>query len=112
LIAPGEHVHTHNTKTNLSGTQEYQYEFKKSQNLFTNENRTFHGYRRDDGKVGIRNELWIVPTVGCVNGIAEKIIKRFERHVGDFSPFDNVLIVKHNYGCSQLGMTMKTQSKY
>ncbi|MFL6557523.1 MAG: UxaA family hydrolase, partial [Bacillus sp. (in: firmicutes)] len=68
VIAPGEHVHTHNTKTNLSGTQEYQYMFKESQNLFKNENRTFQGYRREYGNVGIRNELWIVPTVGCVNG--------------------------------------------
>ncbi|NYE06421.1 altronate hydrolase [Bacillus niacini] len=103
VITPGEHVHTHNTKTNLSGTQEYQYMFKESQNLYNNENRTFQGYRREDGNVGIRNELWIVPTVGCVNGIAEKIIKRFERHVGDITPFDNVLVLKHNYGCSQLG---------
>lgn len=53
--------------------------------------------------MGIRNELWIVPTVGCVNGIAEKIIKRFEKEVGNITPFDNMLVFKHNYGCSQLG---------
>ncbi|MFS0637653.1 altronate dehydratase family protein [Mesobacillus foraminis] len=102
-VSPGEHVHTHNTKTNLSGTQEYQYTPKHSANPYTNKNRTFKGYRRKNGKVGIRNELWIVPTVGCVNGIAEKILKRFEKEVGDISPFDNVLVLKHNYGCSQLG---------
>jgi altronate hydrolase len=103
-IAPGEHVHTHNTKTNLSGTQDYQYTPKHSPNPYDkDEKRTFKGYRRENGNVGIRNELWIVPTVGCVNGIAEKMIKRFEKYVGDISPFDNVLVLKHNYGCSQLG---------
>lgn len=102
-ISPGEWVHSHNTKTNLSGTEEYVYAPKQTANPYQKENRTFKGYRRENGKVGIRNELWIVPTVGCVNGIAEKIIKRFEKEVGDISPFDNVLVLKHNYGCSQLG---------
>ena len=102
-IAPGELVHTHNTKTNLSGTQDYRYTPKQTDLSYKNENRTFKGYVRENGNVGIRNELWIVPTVGCVNGIAEKIMKRFEKHVGDISPFDNVLVLKHNYGCSQLG---------
>lgn len=102
-VEPGEHVHTHNAKTNLTGTQEYQYSPKQTVNPYTNKNRTFKGYRRKNGKAGIRNELWIIPTVGCVNGIAEKIIKRFEKEVGDISPFDNVLVLKHNYGCSQLG---------
>ncbi|MEH7415316.1 altronate dehydratase family protein [Neobacillus drentensis] len=102
-IYSGELVHTHNTKTNLSGTEEYQYNPIKTEVSYTFEERTFKGYRRENGEVGIRNELWIVPTVGCVNGIAEKIIKRFEKHVGDISPFDNVLVLKHSYGCSQLG---------
>lgn len=102
-IIAGEHVHTHNTKTNLSGTEEYQYNPNQTEVSNRLEERTFKGYRRANGAVGIRNELWIVPTVGCVNGIAEKIIKRFEKHVGDISPFDNVLVLKHSYGCSQLG---------
>ncbi|AGK55938.1 UxaA family hydrolase [Bacillus sp. 1NLA3E] len=102
-IAAGEHVHTHNTKTNLSGIQDYQYTPVQTPNPYKDEKRTFKGYRRENGNVGIRNELWIVPTVGCVNGIADKIIKRFEKHVGDISPFDHVLVLKHNYGCSQLG---------
>jgi altronate hydrolase len=102
-IHPGEHVHTHNIKTNLSGTEQYSYLPKQTQNVYKDENRTFMGYRREDGQVGIRNELWIVPTVGCVNGIAEKIIKKFEKYVGDNNSFDNVLVLKHNYGCSQLG---------
>lgn len=102
-ILPGRLVHTHNTKTNLSGSLEYSYAPKHSENPYQNENLTFKGYRRENGTAGIRNELWIVPTVGCVNGIAEKIIKRFEKEVGDISPFDNVLVLKHNFGCSQLG---------
>lgn len=103
LILPGELVHTHNMKTNLSGTQNYEYIPKQTQNPYKAEKRVFKGYKRENGNVGVRNELWIVPTVGCVNGIAEKIIKRFEKQVGDISPFDNVLVLKHNYGCSQLG---------
>jgi altronate hydrolase len=103
FIRVGEHIHTHNTKTNLEGIQDYQFNQKLTVNSFENENLTFQGFKRKNGNVGIRNELWIVPTVGCVNGVAETIIKRFEKEVGDISPFENVLVLKHNYGCSQLG---------
>jgi altronate hydrolase len=102
-ITVGEHVHTHNTKTNLDGIQDYQYQQKLNENLYENENLTFQGYKRKNGNVGIRNELWIVPTVGCVNGVAERMIKLFEKEVGDTNPFENSLVLKHNYGCSQLG---------
>jgi altronate hydrolase len=102
-IAPGEFVHTHNTKTNLDSIQEYEYQQRLGSNPFHNKQLTFKGYRREDGSVGIRNELWIVPTVGCVNGIADLIIQRFKEEVGDIAPFENVLVLKHNYGCSQLG---------
>jgi altronate hydrolase len=102
-VSVGEHVHTQNTKTNLEGIQDYQFNQKLTSNPYKNENLTFQGYRRKNGDVGIRNELWIVPTVGCVNGIAERMIKLFEKEVGDNSPFENVLVLKHNYGCSQLG---------
>ncbi|QAS52185.1 UxaA family hydrolase [Halobacillus litoralis] len=99
----GDWVHTENTKTNLEGVQEYQYEPKFAANPFENESLTFNGFKRKDGRVGIRNELWIVPTVGCVNGIAEQIIKIFKSEVGGIAPFDNIQVLKHNYGCSQLG---------
>ncbi|WP_225999475.1 UxaA family hydrolase [Paenibacillus sp. BJ-4] len=102
-IQAGQHVHTHNTKTNLTGVEEYTYNPKPAPLLYEQENRTFQGFRRKDGRVGIRNELWIVPTVGCVNGIAELILNRFKQAVGDISPFENALVLKHNYGCSQLG---------
>ncbi|WP_174727497.1 UxaA family hydrolase [Mesobacillus harenae] len=102
-IGQGAFVHTHNTKTNLDSIQEYQYEQKLTDNPFENKNLTFKGYKRKDGTAGIRNELWIVPTVGCVNGIADLMIKQFTAEVGDIAPFENILVLKHNYGCSQLG---------
>lgn len=102
-ILAGEHVHTHNTKTNLDGFKDYQFNQKLAESPFKNENLFFKGFKRKNRNAGIRNELWIVPTVGCVNGVAETIIKRFEKEVGDISPFDNILVLKHNYGCSQLG---------
>lgn len=102
-ISVGEHVHTQNTKTNLDGLEDYQFNQKLTENPYQNEGLTFNGFKRKNGKVGIRNELWIVPTVGCVNGVAEKIMKSFEKEIGDISPFENTLVLKHNYGCSQLG---------
>ncbi|MED1124160.1 altronate dehydratase family protein [Bacillus atrophaeus] len=102
-ISAGEHIHVHNSKTNLSDIQTYSYTPVFEENPFPHESRTFKGYRRENGSAGVRNELWIVPTVGCVNGIAEKMIQRFEKEIGDIAPFDNVLVLKHQYGCSQLG---------
>lgn len=101
-IEKGAWVHTHNLKTNLSGTMEYIF----NQKLNGTENKkcslSFKGYPRRGGKVGVRNELWIVPTVGCVNGTAERIIEGFKR---DIQPqgIDAIEVFKHNYGCSQLG---------
>ncbi|WP_254890485.1 UxaA family hydrolase, partial [Cronobacter sakazakii] len=66
-IAPGEHIHSHNTRTNLSDLDEYSYQPEAP---FTGEqmgDREVQIYRRASGEVGIRNELWILPTVGCVN---------------------------------------------
>jgi len=101
-VSKGQWVHTHNIKTNLDGIKEYTFNQELIENNFTNRNLTFNGYKRIDGNVGIRNELWIVPTVGCVNGIADRIIDRFKEIVGSVT-IDNVLVLKHNYGCSQLG---------
>jgi altronate hydrolase len=101
-VAKGQWIHTHNIKTNLDGIKEYKFSQQLIENTFSNRNLTFNGYKRIDGNVGIRNELWIVPTVGCVNGIADKIIERFKEKVGNVT-IDNVLVLKHNYGCSQLG---------
>ena len=72
-IAVGEHVHTHNVKTNLSGKLEYRYEPSEVHGEKVESDMTFMGYVREDGQVGIRNDIWIVNTVGCVNKIAEKL---------------------------------------
>jgi len=101
-VLKGQWIHTHNIKTNLDGIKEYNFNQKLIENSFTNRNLTFNGYKRIDGNVGIRNELWIVPTVGCVNGIADRIIDRFKEMVGNVN-IENILVLKHNYGCSQLG---------
>ncbi|MFZ5968561.1 MAG: UxaA family hydrolase [Bacillota bacterium] len=101
-IASGQWIHSHNVKTNLEGIQEYTYQQKINHLPWENQGLTFKGYRREDGKVGIRNELWIVPTVGCVNGTADKIVERF-KEVVLLESMDGVQVFKHNYGCSQLG---------
>ena len=103
-IAQGAWVHSHNLKTNLDGELEYSYEPDLNPISYPFENRTFKGYRRANGQVGVRNDLYVVPMVGCVNGIAEIVVAQFkEKHAGERLPFDNIIILKHEYGCSQLG---------
>ena len=72
-LKAGQWVNENNLKTNLSGTLEYTYQPVNEALDIKNEKRTFKGYIRKNGEVGVRNELWIVPTVGCVNGIAERL---------------------------------------
>ncbi len=91
-IKKGEHVHTHNVKTNLSDTLTYTYEPEFSETEEGDKSLTFLGYVRDNGDVGIRNDVWIINTVGCVNKISEKIAER----TGAFA-------FPHPFGCSQLG---------
>jgi len=101
-ISLGENIHTTNTKSNLDGVSKYVFNQHLNENYFENRNLTFMGYNRQDGNVGIRNELWIVPTVGCVNSTADRIIERF-KEIGGELVADTVQAFKHNYGCSQLG---------
>ena len=91
-IKKGEHVHSHNVKTNLSGNLEYTYDPKFYEIPKESGDRTFMGYVRDNGEVGIRNDIWIVNTVGCVNKVAEKIAEK-----------TGALHFPHPFGCSQLG---------
>ncbi|WP_044479492.1 UxaA family hydrolase [Paenibacillus antibioticophila] len=102
-IQKGEHIHTHNLKTNLSGEESYEYVPDLHPVIYPKRDLTFDGYRRKNGKVGIRNDLFIVPTVGCVNGIAEMMISEFKNAHPDQTSFDNITVLKHPYGCSQLG---------
>ena len=74
-IKRGDWVHTHNVTTNLSGEAEYRYQPSEASPLPKMEKRTFMGYLRPDGRAAVRNEIWIIPTVGCVNSVAEKLAK-------------------------------------
>ena len=96
----GDWVNENNLKTNLSGTLEYTYNPVNEPLNIARENRTFKGYVRKNGDVGIRNEIWIVPTVGCVNGIAERLVKQLRSEIN--GGVDAVYAWHHNYGCSQL----------
>ena len=96
----GDWVNENNLKTNLSGTLEYTYNPVNEPLSIAHENRTFKGYVRKNGDVGIRNEIWIVPTVGCVNGIAERLVKQLRSEIK--GGVDAVYAWHHNYGCSQL----------
>ena len=101
-IKKGEHVHSQNLRTNLSEVLEYTYQPQKTELKGIQKNLYFNGYRRKNNDVGIRNEIWIVPTVGCVNGTADAILKTFlsENKTENIDSFE---VFKHNYGCSQLG---------
>lgn len=101
-IKKGEWIHTHNTKTNLKDLNNYVYIPEFQGRVLDLEKRSVEVYKRKNGDVGIRNELWIVPTVGCVNGIAQLIKDEFLNEIGDIQ-IDNINVLTHNYGCSQLG---------
>lgn len=92
-----------NLKTNLSGLLEYSYEPELKEIHVTENPAMFKGYRRADGRVGIRNSLWIIPTVGCVNGVVQSIAREFEKEIAAYPWIDKVVAFPHNYGCSQLG---------
>ncbi len=102
-IAPGEHIHSQNAKTNLSDLDSYQYQPAFPTLPPQAADREVQLYRRRSGEVGIRNELWIVPTVGCVNGIARQIQQRFLKETQDAQGIDGVHLFSHPFGCSQLG---------
>lgn len=101
-IHKGEWVHSHNLKTNLHDDLAYTYQPKFRGLNIPLSNSTFSGFVRKDGSVGIRNELWIVPSVGCVNGQAQAIADRIRAEL-DIGHIDDVRVFSHNYGCSQLG---------
>ena len=101
-IATGEWVHSHNLATGLCDDLEYTYSPKAAEVKHNSENVTVNGYLRSDGRMGIRNELWIVPTVGCVNGQANAIAAQVRELYGS-EGIDDIRAFTHNYGCSQLG---------
>ncbi len=98
-VRMGEHVHVHNLKTLLSSELTYEHHPAVTE-LELKEPVTFMGYPRADGKVGVRNELWILPTVGCVNDVARVLERKAQALVGD--GVENVYAFPHPYGCSQM----------
>jgi len=99
-IPAGGWVHVHNLKTALGDLLTYTYEPTAS-GLKETEHAFFDGFRRADGKVGVRNEIWIIPTVGCVNSIAGALERKAQKFVG--GTIDAVVAFSHPYGCSQMG---------
>ena len=99
-ILAGSWIHTHNMKTGLGDLLDYSYQ-KDIHMLEPLEERFFQGYRRSNGKVGVRNEIWIIPTVGCVNSIALAIAAKSKQ----FKPegIEEIVAFPHPYGCSQMG---------
>ena len=95
-IKEGEHIHTHNLKTNLSGVLNYEYTPELKNVLPKLSDTYFMGYERENGDVGIRNDIWIINTVGCVNKISERLSK-----------LTGAISVSHPFGCSQLGDDMR-----
>ncbi|MED1792164.1 UxaA family hydrolase [Brevibacillus nitrificans] len=103
-IASGEWVHSHNVKTNLDGELSYSYKPVRT-NVFpqaAQSERTFAGYVRENGDVGVRNEIWIVNTVGCINKVAEQLAKMADQSF-THENIDGVFHFPHPFGCSQLG---------
>lgn len=109
-IALGSWVHTHNVKTLLNDNAEYSYNPKNVELLDVNKTKTFNGFVRPDGEVGVRNELWIVPMVGCINKAATLMINEFKQN-GIPDGIDDIIVLEHPYGCSQLGEDHLTTQK-
>ncbi|MBD5457942.1 MAG: altronate dehydratase [Lachnospiraceae bacterium] len=99
-IAAGAWIHTHNVKTALGDLLEYSYEPTPVKEE-TTDDATFMGYQRPDGKVGVRNEVWIIPTVGCVNNVATALAKAANSRLK--GSVEEVIAFPHPYGCSQMG---------
>lgn len=101
-IKKGEHVHVHNTKTNLNDVFDYEYSPNFVDVKTIAKDRTVEVYARKNGEFGIRNELWIVQLVGCVSGNAHAIIENFKSKY-DTTKIDGVYTFNHPFGCSQMG---------
>lgn len=106
VISPGSWIHTHNLKTGLAGEVEYQYKPNVKSAAEASppglDSPTFQGYIRANGEIGIRNEIWIINTVGCINKTCELMARMAEQQFQGRG-IDGVYHFPHPYGCSQLG---------
>lgn len=101
-IEAGEWINEKKIKTNLEGVLDYEYNPEPVELDIPFRNLTFKGYKRANGEVGVRNEIWIIPTVGCVNGTANSLAEQLRRET-NLKGVDAIVAYPHNYGCSQLG---------
>ena len=108
-IRAGEHVHTHNMRSDLGGLLEYTYT-PRFEDVSLKAPCLFDGYKRADGTVGIRNEVWILPTVGCVNAVVREIEAAAQTCKTDH--IDGIFAFNHPYGCSQLGADQDMTLRY
>ncbi|PCI44254.1 MAG: altronate hydrolase [Alphaproteobacteria bacterium] len=112
-IKKGQHVHSHNLKTTLIANNPYSYNpdvILKQNNKVQDVKNTFMGFNRQNGKVGTRNEVWVLNTVGCVNKISENIAKSANLIIKgnpEYENIDGAYSFSHQYGCSQLGDDLK-----
>jgi altronate hydrolase len=100
-IKKGAWIHTHNMKTGLGELLTYTYKPQYIPLPKTKKTHYFQGFKRADGKVGVRNEIWIIPTVGCVNSVATAIEHKAQPYV--HGTVDAIAAFTHPYGCSQMG---------
>ena len=100
-IRKGSWIHTHNMKTGLGDVLTYTYQPRPAAKLTSDKSHVFQGFKRPDGRAGVRNEIWIIPTVGCVNNVASAIEKRAQAYLA--GSIDSILAFSHPYGCSQMG---------
>ena len=101
-VEAGRWINENQIQTNLAGLLEYSYNPIKVELDIPKKDLTFKGYRRKSGEVGIRNEVWIIPTVGCVNGIVNQLAANLRKETNG-EGVDAIVAFPHNYGCSQLG---------
>ncbi len=110
-IKKGEHVHSHNMKTGLKGLQTYSYEPADQVKPDPEADvPTFEGYLRKNGRVGVRNELWIIPTVGCINRMTKVIEAEAQKAHPEMA--DKIHAFNHPYGCSQLGNDLDMTQRF
>lgn len=102
-IMKGEWVHSHNLVTGLGDNLEYNYQPGEVAVIEKSDVPHMNVYHRKNGNIGIRNDLWILPTVGCINGSAIAIAEALKKEAVNFTQIDDVNAFTHNYGCSQLG---------
>lgn len=102
-IKAGQWVHTHNVKTNLGEISSYEYNPHLSDAEKVETDISFKGFLREDGRVGVRNEIWIIPTVGCVNRNVNMIAQIASQKYAGAKNVEGFYAYTHPYGCSQLG---------